>query len=99
MHGYELRKRLNLMLGWGRVLSYGSLYPALKKMLRAQLIEETASTTTTVTRRPRIDGHRRAAEAPGTRASARGQHVIARQGTRTAARVPLPRPYGTPRDC
>ena len=35
MHGYELRKRLNLMLGWGRVLSYGSLYPALKKMLRS----------------------------------------------------------------
>jgi len=53
MHGYELRKRLNLMLGWGRVLSYGSLYPALKKMLRANLIEE-AKTTTQVTRRPRI---------------------------------------------
>ena len=35
MHGYELRKRLNLMLGWGRVLSYGSLYPTLKKMLRS----------------------------------------------------------------
>ena len=52
MHGYELRKRLNLMLGWGRVLSYGSLYPALKKMLRGALIEETA--TTTVSRRPRI---------------------------------------------
>src|SRR5262245_36529241 len=31
MHGYELRKRLNLMLGWGRVLSYGSLYPTLKR--------------------------------------------------------------------
>ena len=45
MHGYELRKRLNLMLGWGRVLSYGSLYPALKKMLRGGLIE--------VSRRPR----------------------------------------------
>ena len=54
MHGYELRKRLNLMLGWGRVLSYGSLYPALKKMLRANLIEETTTTTTQVTRRPRI---------------------------------------------
>lgn len=54
MHGYELRKRLNLMLGWGRVLSYGSLYPACKKMLRASLIEETAATTTPVTRRPRI---------------------------------------------
>jgi DNA-binding PadR family transcriptional regulator len=54
MHGYELRKRLNLMLGWGRVLSYGSLYPALKKMLRGALIAEVASTTTPVTRRPRI---------------------------------------------
>ena len=54
MHGYELRKRLNLMLGWGRVLSYGSLYPTLKKMLRGALIEETATTVTPVTRRPRI---------------------------------------------
>jgi DNA-binding PadR family transcriptional regulator len=54
MHGYELRKRLNLMLGWGRVLSYGSLYPALKKMLRASLIEETTASSTTVSRRPRI---------------------------------------------
>ncbi|WP_205472946.1 PadR family transcriptional regulator [Nocardioides sp. SYSU D00038] len=54
MHGYELRKRLNLMLGWGRVLSYGSLYPTLKKMLRGQLIEELTASTTPVTRRPRI---------------------------------------------
>lgn len=53
MHGYELRKRLNLMLGWGRVLSYGSLYPALKKMLRTGLIEE-LTTTTPASRRPRI---------------------------------------------
>ena len=53
MHGYELRKRLNLMLGWGRVLSYGSLYPTLKKMLRGQLIAETTGPTT-ITRRPRI---------------------------------------------
>ncbi|HEU4336701.1 MAG TPA: PadR family transcriptional regulator [Nocardioides sp.] len=54
MHGYELRKRLNLMLGWGRVLSYGSLYPALKKMLRANLITEVSATTTPTSRRPRI---------------------------------------------
>jgi DNA-binding PadR family transcriptional regulator len=54
MHGYELRKRLNLMLGWGRVLSYGSLYPALKKMLRANLITEVVATTTSTSRRPRI---------------------------------------------
>ena len=54
MHGYELRKRLNLMLGWGRVLSYGSLYPTLKKMLRNNLIEEASTTVTPVSRRPRI---------------------------------------------
>ena len=53
MHGYELRKRLNLMLGWGRVLSYGSLYPAPKKMLRKELLAEVA-TTAPHTRRPRI---------------------------------------------
>src|SRR3546814_18359183 len=56
MHGYELRKRLNLMLGWGRLLSYGSLYPALKKMLRANLIVEyrTATPGAIATKRPRI---------------------------------------------
>jgi DNA-binding PadR family transcriptional regulator len=54
MHGYELRKRLNLMLGWTRLLSYGSLYPALKKMLRGNLIEEKAPTPTPVSRRPKI---------------------------------------------
>jgi DNA-binding PadR family transcriptional regulator len=53
MHGYELRKRLNLMLGWGRVLSYGSLYPTLKKMLKGQLIEESTSSTP-LSRRPKI---------------------------------------------
>ena len=54
MHGYELRKRLNLMLGWGRLLSYGSLYPALKKMLKASWIEERTVPTGAVSRRPRI---------------------------------------------
>ncbi len=32
MHGYELRKRLNLVLGSFRALSYGSLYPCLKSL-------------------------------------------------------------------
>ncbi|KRF20571.1 PadR family transcriptional regulator [Nocardioides sp. Soil797] len=56
MHGYELRKRLNLMFGWGRVLSYGSLYPALKKMLRSSWIEERTTKVpgAVTTRRPRI---------------------------------------------
>jgi DNA-binding PadR family transcriptional regulator len=40
MHGYELRKQLNAVLGWGRLLSYGSLYPALKRMLKAGWIME-----------------------------------------------------------
>ena len=54
LHGYELRKRLNVLLGWGRVLSYGSLYPALKRMLKAHLIAEDNSVPAPVTGRPRI---------------------------------------------
>lgn len=38
MHGYELRKRLNLLLGPFRALSYGTLYPALKALLAEGLI-------------------------------------------------------------
>ena len=40
MHGYELRKRLNGVLGTFRAISYGSLYPCLKGLLRQGLIEE-----------------------------------------------------------
>ena len=62
MHGYELRKQLNVVLGWGRVLSYGSLYPALKKMLKAGWLVEHVTTpepagvarSTSVSRRQRI---------------------------------------------
>lgn len=43
MHGYALRKRVNVLLGWGRVLSYGSLYPCLKQLLRDGLITEDTS--------------------------------------------------------
>jgi DNA-binding PadR family transcriptional regulator len=32
MHGYELRKRLNLLLGTFRAFSYGSLYPCLRRL-------------------------------------------------------------------
>ncbi|HLV55408.1 MAG TPA: PadR family transcriptional regulator [Actinotalea caeni] len=39
LHGYELRKRLNATLGTVRALSYGSLYPALKSLTAAGLIE------------------------------------------------------------
>jgi DNA-binding PadR family transcriptional regulator len=55
LHGYELRKRLNTVLGWGRVLSYGSLYPALKKLLKAGWIAEDVTVAPpTASRRQRI---------------------------------------------
>jgi DNA-binding PadR family transcriptional regulator len=56
MHGYELRKQVNGVLGWSRLLSYGSLYPALKKMLRSGWIAEhvTAPEPGVVSRRQRI---------------------------------------------
>jgi DNA-binding PadR family transcriptional regulator len=40
MHGYELRKRLNTLLGMFRAFSYGSLYPCLKELLTQGLITE-----------------------------------------------------------
>ena len=40
VHGYELRKQLSTRLGGLRVISYGSLYPALRRLLRAGLIAE-----------------------------------------------------------
>ena len=42
VHGYELRKQLSLRLGGLRVFSYGSLYPALRRLTRAGLIAEDA---------------------------------------------------------
>jgi DNA-binding PadR family transcriptional regulator len=46
MHGYELRKRLNLVLGSFRALSYGSLYPALKSLADRGWIAGSESTDT-----------------------------------------------------
>jgi DNA-binding PadR family transcriptional regulator len=43
LHGYELRKRLNLVLGSFRALSYGSLYPALKSLVTRGFIVGTES--------------------------------------------------------
>ncbi|HYZ54269.1 MAG TPA: PadR family transcriptional regulator [Streptosporangiaceae bacterium] len=40
MHGYELRKRLNSVLGAFHAFSYGSLYPCLKELLARGLIAE-----------------------------------------------------------
>jgi DNA-binding PadR family transcriptional regulator len=40
VHGYALRKQLSVRLGGLRVISYGSLYPALRRLTRAGLIAE-----------------------------------------------------------
>jgi DNA-binding PadR family transcriptional regulator len=42
MHGYELRKQLGTRLGGFRAFSYGSLYPALRRLVRDGLITEDA---------------------------------------------------------
>src|SRR5204863_8295094 len=40
MHEYELRKRLNVLLGSLRAFSYGSLYPCLKDLTKRGWIVE-----------------------------------------------------------
>ena len=56
LHGYELRKRLNTLLGSLRALSYGSLYPALRDMqthgyIAEDLPDETESSAPALTGR------------------------------------------------
>lgn len=54
VHGYELRKQLGLRLGAFRAFSYGSLYPALRRLTRAGLIvEEPEAVTGARSRRSR----------------------------------------------
>jgi DNA-binding PadR family transcriptional regulator len=44
LHGYELRKRLNAVLGAFRVLSYGTLYPCLRELVtRGWIAADTAA--------------------------------------------------------
>ena len=57
MHGYELRKRLNLVLGSFRAISYGSLYPCLRDLETRGLIAPVgapAFSTPTTSKRARI---------------------------------------------
>jgi DNA-binding PadR family transcriptional regulator len=58
MHGYQLRKRLNEMLGLLRPFSYGSLYPCLRGLAVQGLItssaEDSGGGTVAAQRRGRI---------------------------------------------
>jgi DNA-binding PadR family transcriptional regulator len=79
MHGYELRKRVSALLGWGRVLSYGSLYPALKQMRRAGWLTEDVPAPDQAAP---SDG---AAPEGATAGRAAGRRAAARAGTGKAA--------------
>jgi DNA-binding PadR family transcriptional regulator len=48
MHGYELRKQLHARLGSLRAFSWGSVYPTLRRLQRAELIVERDPESTTV---------------------------------------------------
>ncbi len=54
MHGYELRKRLDKVLGWGHSLSYGSLYPCLKTLSRQGFLDEEGPLVPGIGRRAKI---------------------------------------------
>lgn len=40
MHGYEIRRRLSTTLGPFWTMSFGSLYPCLKRLRRAEMVNE-----------------------------------------------------------
>jgi DNA-binding PadR family transcriptional regulator len=55
MHGYELRKRLTGLLGAFRAFSYGSLYPALRRMQAdGRIVEDTAPAGAALRRARRV---------------------------------------------
>jgi DNA-binding PadR family transcriptional regulator len=84
MHGYELRKRVSALLGWGRVLSYGSLYPTLKQMRRAGWITEDVQASdppATVANTTNTTNTAKAAETARPARQARARSASARAGT------------------
>ena len=54
LHGYALRKQLSEILGPFRALSYGSLYPCLRRLQERGLIEQSDESAEVPSRRARI---------------------------------------------
>jgi DNA-binding PadR family transcriptional regulator len=54
LHGYELRKRMSAIYGPFRALSFSVLYPQLRKMVEAKLIEQSFTDAGGLSRRSRI---------------------------------------------
>lgn len=99
MHGYELRKQLGAMLGPFWQVSWGSLYPTLRRLAKAGAVSKVE--TELPTRRGRMAasktrGRDRAAAAPAIssgrkknvyRITARGEEMFAAMLEETAAAV------------
>lgn len=69
MHGYELSKQLNMVLGTFRALSYGTLYPCLNKLYAEGLLvkeDDQPQSSERVIPSPRSPGARSAAVRPGS---------------------------------
>ncbi|MBO0830144.1 MAG: PadR family transcriptional regulator [Streptosporangiales bacterium] len=64
MHGYELSKQLNMLLGTFRALSYGTLYPCLNKLYAEGLIAKEGDEQARSPRPPRTNA-RPTGRAPG----------------------------------
>jgi DNA-binding PadR family transcriptional regulator len=67
MHGYELSKLLNMVLGTFRALSYGTLYPCLNKLYAEGLIakeEDQHPSSERIIPSPRASASRTASERP-----------------------------------
>lgn len=65
MHGYELSKQLNMLLGTFRALSYGTLYPCLNKLYAEGLIAKEGDEQARSPRPPRTNGRATSGRAPG----------------------------------
>ncbi len=91
MHGYELRKQLGAMLGPFWQVSWGSLYPALRRLTKAGAIEKVADPAPS-RRRTRAAKTPGRAAGPGRRKTVyritpHGEHVFTSMLEETAAAV------------
>ncbi len=69
MHGYELSKQLNMLLGTFRALSYGTLYPCLNKLYAEGLIAKEGD-------EPAADARQGARQGPSARTGRAGRSKI-----------------------
>jgi DNA-binding PadR family transcriptional regulator len=77
MHGYELRKQLGAMLGPFWQVSWGSLYPTLRRLAKAEAVEKLAEPKTTrrSTRSTRTQTKKTTKSKPATLSSGRRKNV------------------------